>query len=122
MMSDKEILLGISKSEKRDETVLALIQSLGHTLGEREARKFIEWMLNRKLRGSSFVAKTGDRVIKGVGEYLIAQVEGNRFCIIHLETGNRFRDPVYLEEGASGLTEEQLTEIAGTYTKIIKTE
>jgi hypothetical protein len=122
MMSDKAILLGISDDEKRDETVLALIQILGHTSGEREARKFIEWMLNRKLEGGSIIAKTGDRLIKGIGEYLIAQVEANRFSAIHIPTGNRYRDPVHIENGADGFTDEQLKEIAGTYTKIIKAE
>jgi hypothetical protein len=122
MMSDKAILLGISDDEKRDETVLALIQILGHTSGEKEARKFIEWMLNRKLEGGSIIAKTGDRLIKGIGEYLIAQVEANRFSAIHIPTGNRYRDPVHIENGADGFTDEQLKEIAGTYTKIIKAE
>lgn len=60
--------------------------------------------------------KVGDIFIKGKEYYILSQVGHSMMCLIHIRDGNRWRDPIKVDDVCK-ITKEEFNKIGASYFK-----
>jgi hypothetical protein len=77
---------------------------------KRLAREELEFL--KSLRKEEKTYKIGDKFLGFFGTYLLTQVSPYKVCLIDIERGNRYKDPIKVEN-VYKITKEEMKRIAG---------